>query len=137
MFRIFSPLHSTALKAQPHKLREMEEAMSNESLVNYDPESNVLYIVTTEGRKERSAEIAPGINIELEEEGRAIGIEILNTSEFLKPVARVYMSTCKWFRYPGQNLLTLVLMSAYLSFCAKRRIIWPKWKLDRELYAII
>jgi uncharacterized protein YuzE len=63
--------------------------MSNEPLVNYDSKSDVLYIVTREGKEEEFVEIAPGINIELDEEGRVIGIEILNASEFLKPVARV------------------------------------------------
>jgi len=62
--------------------------MSNEPLVNYDSESDVLYIVTREGQEEEFVEIAPGIKIELDEEGRVIGIEILNASEFLKSVAR-------------------------------------------------
>ena len=63
--------------------------MSNEPLVNYDSESDVLYIVTREGQEEEFVEIAPGIKIELDKEGRVIGIEILNASEFLKPVARL------------------------------------------------
>ena len=62
--------------------------MSNEPLVKYDPKSDVLYIVTGEGREEEFAELAPGINIELDEEGKVIGIEILNASKFLKSVAK-------------------------------------------------
>ena len=62
--------------------------MSNEPLVNYDSKSDVLYIITREGKEEEFVEIAPGINIELDEEGRVIGIEILNASEFLKSVAK-------------------------------------------------
>ena len=63
--------------------------MSDEPLVNYDSESDILYIVAREGREEGFVEIAPGINIELDEKGEAIGIEIFNASKFLKPVARL------------------------------------------------
>jgi uncharacterized protein YuzE len=66
----------------------VEEIMSNKPLINYDSESDVLYIVAREGEEEEFVEIAPGINIELDEKGEVIGIEILNASEFLKPVAR-------------------------------------------------
>ena len=65
-----------------------KETMSDEPLVNYDSKSDVLYIVTREGREERFVEIAPGINIELDEKDEVIGIEILNASKFLKPVAK-------------------------------------------------
>ena len=63
--------------------------MSNEPLVNYDSESDVLYIVAKAGKEESFAEIAPGINVELNENSEVIGIEILNASEFLKPVAKL------------------------------------------------
>jgi uncharacterized protein YuzE len=66
----------------------VEEIMSDKPLVNYDSKSDVLYIVTREGREEGFVEIAPGINIELDEKGEVIGIEILNASKFLKPVAK-------------------------------------------------
>ena len=62
--------------------------MSNEPLINYDSKSDVLYIVAGEGEEEEFVEIAPGINIEFNEKGEVIGIEILNASEFLKPVAK-------------------------------------------------
>jgi len=62
--------------------------MSNNPLVNYDSESDILYIVTKEGSEEEFIEIAPGINVELDENGEVIGIEILNASEFLKPIVK-------------------------------------------------
>ena len=62
--------------------------MSNNSLVNYDSESDILYIVTKKGDEEEFIEIAPGVNVELDAEGRVIGIEILNASEFLKPIVK-------------------------------------------------
>ena len=62
--------------------------MSNEPLINYDSKSDVLYIVAGEGEEEEFVEIAPGINIEFNEKGEVIGIEILDASKFLKPVAK-------------------------------------------------
>ena len=41
-----------------------------------------------EGKGEEFVEIAPGLNAELDENGRVIGIEILNASNFLKSVAK-------------------------------------------------
>jgi len=71
------------------RFREVEETMSDEPLINYDSESDILYIVTKTGKEEGFVEIAPGINIELDEKGEVIGIEILDASEFLKPVAKL------------------------------------------------
>ena len=56
--------------------------------VNYDFESDVLYIVTKKTTEEEFIEITPGINIELDEKGEVIGIEILNASKCLKPIAK-------------------------------------------------
>jgi uncharacterized protein YuzE len=55
----------------------------NESIINYDPSTDALYVVTREGEEEEFIEISPGINIELDAEGRVIGIEILNASKAL------------------------------------------------------
>ncbi len=62
--------------------------MSNKSLINYDYESDVLYIVVQKGMEEGFVEVAPGINVELDDRGQVIGIEILNTSKYLKPIAK-------------------------------------------------
>ena len=55
----------------------------NKSIVNYDPTTDALYLVTREGEEEEFVEISPGINVELDSQGRVIGIEILNASETL------------------------------------------------------
>lgn len=55
----------------------------NESMINYDPSTDALYVVTREGEEEEFVEISPGINVELDAEGRVIGIEILNASKAL------------------------------------------------------
>ena len=50
---------------------------------NYDKESDSLFIYLKEGEEESFEEIAPGINIELNESGEIIGIEILKASRFM------------------------------------------------------
>lgn len=62
--------------------------MNNKPLVNYDSKSDVIYIVTKKGKEEEFVEVAPGINVELDEKGEVMGIEILNASIFLKPIAK-------------------------------------------------
>ena len=59
---------------------------SNRSIVNYDPSTDALYIVTREGQEEEFVEISPGVNVELDSEGRVIGIEILNASKALSSI---------------------------------------------------
>jgi len=62
--------------------------MSKKSLINYDYESDVLYIAAKKGAEEEFIEIAPGINVELDDKGQVIGIEILNASKCLKHIAK-------------------------------------------------
>ncbi len=57
-----------------------------EPLVNYDPTTDVLYFVTHEGVESEFTEIMPGVNVELNEEGEVIGVEILGASQILKSV---------------------------------------------------
>jgi len=59
----------------------------NAPYVNYDSQSDVLYIAMGEGMEEEYVEVAPGVNVELDARGEIIGIEILRASEFLRPVA--------------------------------------------------
>ena len=58
--------------------------MSKKALINYDSESDVLYITAKEGPEEEFVEVAPGVNIELDAKGQVIGVEILNASKILK-----------------------------------------------------
>jgi len=60
--------------------------MKREVYVHYSSEDDVLYIVSKRGEEEEFVEIAPGVNVELDERGEVIGVEILNASKFLKPV---------------------------------------------------
>lgn len=62
--------------------------MSNKSVVNYDAKADVLYIVAKKAKEEEYVEIAPGINVELDDKGEVIGIEILNASKIFRPVVK-------------------------------------------------
>ena len=49
---------------------------------NYDKESDSLFIYLEEGEEESFEEIVPGINIELDKNGKVIGVEVLKASRF-------------------------------------------------------
>jgi uncharacterized protein YuzE len=71
----------------------MEKTMKSlvqkqKSNVHYDSESDVLYFGIRKGIEEEVIEIAGGINAELDDQGKLIGIEILNASKVLRPVAK-------------------------------------------------
>ena len=51
---------------------------------HYVEKSDSLFIYIKEGKEENFEEIVPGINIELDEEGDILGIEILRASRFSK-----------------------------------------------------
>ena len=55
----------------------------SEPLVNYDPSSDVLYLVTKEGVEAEFREVLPGVNVEMDAEGHVIGVEILRASKVL------------------------------------------------------
>ena len=49
----------------------------------YDQKSDSLFIYFGEGEEDRFEEVAPGINIEFNEKGEMLGVEILKASRFL------------------------------------------------------
>jgi uncharacterized protein YuzE len=57
-----------------------------EPIVNYDPSTDVLYLVTHKGVEAEFKEITPGVNVELDKDGQVIGVEILGASRVLKNV---------------------------------------------------
>lgn len=57
-----------------------------EPTVNYDSSTDVLYLVIQEGVEAEFREIIPGINIEMDEEGQVIGVEIVGASRVLSNV---------------------------------------------------
>lgn len=69
--------------------------MKKMSLVNYDSESDMLYIVIKKGPEETVVEVAPGINVELDEKGEIIGIEIPGHQNSSSLLLNHYISKCK------------------------------------------
>lgn len=65
-----------------------ENMKKQKTYINYDNKKDVLFLSIREGVEEEYIEIAPGVNVEVDERGEVIGIEILNASKMLKPVAK-------------------------------------------------
>lgn len=55
-------------------------------IVNYDSQGDVLYLGAKKGREEEFVEVSPGINVELDQKGQVIGVEVLNASKILRSV---------------------------------------------------
>ena len=54
----------------------------------YDKESDSLFIYFKEGEEDSFEEAAPGVNLEMNDKGEIIGVEILQASRFLKGVEK-------------------------------------------------
>ena len=65
------------------------EEKKNKPLVNYDPSSDVLYIATRKGVEEEFTEVAPGVNVETDDRGNVLGVEILRASHTLKGIYKI------------------------------------------------
>ena len=61
--------------------------IKSKKLIHYDQESDVFYI-GMKGIEEECVEVSPGINVELNENGKVVGIEILNASKIFQPIVR-------------------------------------------------
>jgi uncharacterized protein YuzE len=60
----------------------------NKSVVRYDPSNDVLYIAIRKGIEEEFTEVAPGVNVEMDDRGNVLGVEILRASHTLKGFLR-------------------------------------------------
>ena len=58
------------------------------NMVNYDSQSDVLYLGVKRGEEEEFVEVSPGINVELDQAGQIIGVEVLDASKILKSVIK-------------------------------------------------
>ena len=65
----------------------MAKNMKNQKYpVHYDKKEDILYFGVHSGAEEEFIEVAPGVSVELDKNGKVMGIEVLNASEILKPV---------------------------------------------------
>jgi uncharacterized protein YuzE len=53
--------------------------------VYYDAQEDILYLAK-EGEEQEVVELAPGVNIELDDSGQFIGVEVFNASTVFKDV---------------------------------------------------
>lgn len=56
--------------------------------IYYDEEEDILYL-GKEGQEEEIIEISPGVNVELDESGRLIGVEVFKASFLFKDVIKL------------------------------------------------
>ena len=61
---------------------------TSKPLVRYDAKADAIYILTQKGAEEEVIEMAPGVNLELNEQGGVVVIEILNASRLFGRVTR-------------------------------------------------
>jgi uncharacterized protein YuzE len=66
----------------------MEENLMKEFKVSYDEEQDVLYLAR-EGQEEEVVELAPGVNVELDNSGNLIGVEVFKASSLFKNVIKL------------------------------------------------
>jgi uncharacterized protein YuzE len=66
--------------------KSMIEGIEEIPRVNYDKESDTLYIFVKEGTEEEFVEVTEGILLELNNGKEIIGIEILNASKIFEPL---------------------------------------------------
>ncbi|MFY9463131.1 MAG: DUF2283 domain-containing protein [Candidatus Sungiibacteriota bacterium] len=60
----------------------------SKKLIHYDRQSDVFYIWLKSGDEEEYVEIAPGVGVEMDENGQVLGIEILNASKVFQPIVK-------------------------------------------------
>jgi uncharacterized protein YuzE len=65
----------------------MEENLMNDLKVYYDDKEDILYLAKA-GQEQEVVELYPGVNIELDESGKLIGIEIFKASTLLKDAVK-------------------------------------------------
>ena len=65
----------------------MEENIMDDFKVFYDEEEDILYLAK-EGEEAEVVEISPGVNMELDSNGKLIGIELFKASRMFKDVLK-------------------------------------------------
>jgi uncharacterized protein YuzE len=66
----------------------MEENLMENFKVFYDEEEDILYLAK-EGQEKEVVELSPGVNIELDESGKLIGVEVFKASSLFKDIIKL------------------------------------------------
>jgi uncharacterized protein YuzE len=53
--------------------------------MTYDPEADAVYIALSDAVPHEGTEVAPGVVLDLDADGRVVGIEVLNAKATLAP----------------------------------------------------
>ena len=67
---------------------QMEETIMTDFKVYYDDKEDILYLAK-EGEEAEVVEIAPGVNMELDQAGNLIGVELFKASHMFKDVLKL------------------------------------------------
>ncbi len=66
----------------------MKETIMTDFKVYYDDKEDILYLAK-EGEEAEVVEIAPGVNMELDQAGNLIGVELFKASHMFKDVLKL------------------------------------------------
>jgi uncharacterized protein YuzE len=66
----------------------MEENLMQEFKIFYDEEEDILYLAK-EGEEREVVEVSPGVNAELDDSGKLIGVEVFKASRLFKDVIKL------------------------------------------------
>jgi uncharacterized protein YuzE len=55
--------------------------------ITYDPDADAAYVTLSNAEVQESAEVAPGVVLDYDGDGRVVGIELLNARKRLAPGA--------------------------------------------------
>jgi uncharacterized protein YuzE len=66
----------------------MEESVMEEFKIYYDEEEDILYL-GKEGQEEEVVEISPGVNAELDQDGKLIGVEVFKASNRFRDIIKL------------------------------------------------
>jgi uncharacterized protein YuzE len=66
----------------------MEGNLMQEFKIFYDEEEDILYLAK-EGEEREVVEVSPGVNVELDDSGKLIGVEVFKASRLFKDVIKL------------------------------------------------
>lgn len=61
---------------------------NSKNLIHYDRNNDILYLGARKGVEEEFIEVSPGVNVELDANGRVIGVEIFDASKIFKSLLK-------------------------------------------------
>jgi uncharacterized protein YuzE len=66
----------------------MEENLMEDFKIFYDEEEDILYLAK-EAEEKEVVELSPGVNVELDDSGKLIGVEVFKASSLFKDIIKL------------------------------------------------